>query len=277
MRKDLEDLKDKISAIYSNYYDKPDSFNRVMTNAFEFYEAVKEEPITQGTNDGLKSVITENKEKIKEQIHYSSFADKIGKFWSKQPLDKQPIDTNRVIIKEGASDINNDLIINDFNVTCHIREVCREEINKYEKSSGIERYEKHCDKKMVVKKSPLDDVYNMDVFEAMMKEQGLDIYGRNIKKKKEKQSFDGDKKIYINQDGTRFLSSESLKSVESESDYYHLATQAEINQFFKGSKKRNLYRYHKVIGNEKYHYIKEEIKTGYCNLITEQEYLKGLK
>lgn len=212
---------------------------------FYLVSEVKEEP---------KSVITENKDILKEQENnHSSFSEILGKFWSKQPLEKPPIDTNRVIIKEGLSDINNDLIINDFNFTAHIRSICREEIKKKEINQEwlatfvkdicqAEIKEENKTRYVFPNMKAQNQAYSLNVLDKIKEitEVAEKIKAKHYKKqKKPKQELDGEKKIYIKTDGSELACKVSYFTEEQMNRYgFKTATQQEINQFFKGSKKR---------------------------------------
>ena len=72
---------------------------------------------------------------------------------------RPPIDTTRTIKKGTITLVRTEWYLEGEDVGEIVRQICREEILKYENSSGIERYEKYCDKKMATEKSKKEPIY----------------------------------------------------------------------------------------------------------------------
>lgn len=201
------------------------------------------------------------------------------------------------IFKDSMKELNNRrIIIGTTDITEDIAEICREEIAKSQ-TIDFDRYDYENEKRMVfdsIKKSPLNDAYNMDVFESIMKQKGMDIYGRKLKKKqpkKPKQSFDGKLKVYKFIQGGK-LNLVCLDKEPVDKENYTIATQKDINNFFSGTKDRikikqlvseeyyelNGKTYHCKLGfKDAKMYYKRNISNGYMQSISKEEYLEGLK
>lgn len=118
---------------------------------------------------------------------------------------------------------------------------------------------------------------------ALRRNRSYSMQNQVKKPKKPKQEFDGDESIYISDSGKKMFRACDMDA-QAQSIFYQIATQADINKFFKGTKKRKQYIYCKEeekgtlsgkIYNVKY-YKTLDIKDKGIE-ITEKEYLEGLK
>lgn len=166
-----------------------------------------------------------------------------------------------------------------------IRAICREEIAK-ENDGVINR-----GLKPTTTINTLLDKLDKKVVEKFLHGSWDALFRSGViqKPKKQKQEFDGEKKIYITKDGSDHLYACTDGIVNSA---YRLATQSDINKFFKASKKRikisekydkpsnrsfyfknGVKYYHDLRSGSYYTYGKDN----YIKYITEQEYFEGLK
>lgn len=200
-------------------------------------------------------------------------------------FQKPTIDTNRKINDKGTiTDIKKEMVIDGLNVTEHIKEICKEEIAKSErqiKLLGNIREAFNFAEKVVSTAKKISKERSEQLLKSI-----------NKKQKNPKQEFDGENRIWINKENDALYCYE--RGYFCLDGKCRLATQSDINKFFKGTKKRNRIEIKQLVSEEYYElngktyhcklgfkdsnmYYKREIATGYIESITEEEYLKGIQ
>lgn len=148
-----------------------------------------------------------------------------------------------------------------------LREICKDEIKKAKELSR----ENIVRKNVNLANKAFSQVYGQDVIKKP-------VFVKN-KKQKEKQAFDGDFLIYIDENNDVILKIDKKASVNPK---FRIATQSEINKYFHGSKKRKDKEFE--LKNIMYYYCGDggfyKVNTDKNNSgfikITKEEYLKSI-
>lgn len=176
-----------------------------------------------------------------------------------------------------------------------IRAICREEIAKKEFNQEwlstfvkdicqAEIKEENKTRYVFPNMKAQNQAYSLQVLDKLKEiTKTAEKISKKFHKKKPKQEFDGELLIYISDSGNLLHSHKRNGGIPSD---YRLATQSDINNFFKGTKNRKpkQYTYFKetkrALNNSKIdeRFYKKEINSISSSIeITEKEYLEGLK